>query len=66
VAGGGRDITGYLANLSGFCLRNLNLLVLPILTACFAWKRRLAFGILPWLAGAFIVIRSIFTIHYFI
>ena len=37
-----------------FYARNVALLVLPLLTAYFAWKRRLDPRALPWLAGAFV------------
>lgn len=40
---------------AGFYLRNLSLFVLPLLTVYFAWRRRPAPGMLPWLAGAFLV-----------
>ena len=38
---------------AGFYLRNLGLLVLPLLTGYFAWKRRLGPATLCWLAVAF-------------
>jgi hypothetical protein len=37
-----------------FYARNLSLFVLPLLTAYFAWSRRLGFGILRWPALAFV------------
>jgi hypothetical protein len=37
----------------GFYLRNASLLVLPWLVGYFAWKRRLAWRTVGWLAGAF-------------
>ena len=40
---------------AGFYARNLSLLVLPLLTGYFAWKRRLHAGTLCWLAAAFVV-----------
>ncbi len=38
-----------------FYARNLSILVLPLLTAYFVWKRRLAMRTVRWLAGAFVV-----------
>jgi hypothetical protein len=38
----------------GFYARNLSFFVLPLLTGYFAWKRKLGFGALPWLAAAFV------------
>lgn len=40
---------------AGFYARNLSLFALPLLTAYFAWKRRLDAGTLRWLAVAFVV-----------
>jgi len=40
---------------AGFYARNVSLLVLPLLTGYFAWKRRLHAGTLRWLAAAFVV-----------
>ena len=40
---------------TGFYARNLSLLVLPLLAAYFAWKRRLDSGTLRWLIGVFVV-----------
>ena len=40
---------------AGFYARNLSLLVLPLLTDYFAWKRRLAARTILWLAVAFAV-----------
>lgn len=40
---------------AGFYLRNISLLVLPLLTAYFIWKRRVEPGVLPWLVIAFVV-----------
>jgi len=40
---------------SGFYARNLGVLLLPLLTGYFAWKRRLGAGALGWLAAAFVV-----------
>ena len=37
-----------------FYARNLSLFVLPLLTAYFAWKRRLDIGLLRWIAVAFV------------
>jgi hypothetical protein len=39
---------------AGFYARNSSLLVLPLLTGYFAWKRRLHAGTLRWLAAAFV------------
>ena len=39
---------------TGFYARNASLFVLPLLTAYFAWKRRLDTGTLLWLAVAFV------------
>ncbi len=39
---------------TGFYARNLSLFVLPILTAYFAWKRRLGAATLRWLVVAFV------------
>jgi hypothetical protein len=39
---------------AGFYARNLSFFVLPLLTAYFAWKRRLDAGTLRWLAVAFV------------
>jgi hypothetical protein len=38
---------------AGFYARNFSLFVLPLLTAYFAWKRKLDARSLPWLAAAF-------------
>src|ERR687885_2306261 len=39
---------------AGFYARNLSFFVLPLLTAYFAWKRRLGAGTLRWMALAFV------------
>ncbi|HET7371516.1 MAG TPA: hypothetical protein VFK45_11825, partial [Gammaproteobacteria bacterium] len=39
---------------AGFYARNLSLFVLPFLAGYFVWKRRLNFGTVFWLAGAFV------------
>jgi hypothetical protein len=39
---------------AAFYARNLSFFVLPLLTAYFAWKRRLSTRTLPWLAAAFV------------
>jgi hypothetical protein len=49
----------------GFYLRNLSVIVLPILTAYFAWKRQLGFGAIRWLAGAFVVAAVVANVYPF-
>ncbi|MDQ3880588.1 MAG: permease prefix domain 1-containing protein [Chloroflexota bacterium] len=41
-------------NDAGFYARNFSLFVLPLLTAYFVWKRRLATRTVPWLGAAFV------------
>ncbi len=49
----------------GFYARNLGLLVLPLLTGYFAWKRRLDAATLRWLAVAFIVAGVVANVYPF-
>src|SRR5919205_1657523 len=44
----------YLDQDAGFYARNLSFFVLPLLTAYFAWKRRLGAGTLRWMALVFV------------
>lgn len=51
---------------AGFYVHNLPFFVLPVLTAYFAWKRRLERSTMTWLGAAFAVAAAVANIHPFV
>ena len=48
-----------------FYARNMSLFVFPLLTGYFAWKRRLGYATLRWLAAGFVLAAAIINIYPF-